>query len=302
MNRVLVTGGTGFIGHSCIAQINTSDWEVHTCARNAFVLEQQQVTHHLVNLHDPKGVEALIQKVLPTHLLHLAWVTEPSEFWNGTSNLHWIAATTNLLESFSRYGGTRAVLIGSCAEYLWSDQPCLESQTPLRPSTLYGVCKNAVRSVSEAFAERAGFECAWARLFNLYGPREHCKRLVAATILSLIEGREILCSEGVQKRDYLHVTDAGSALVRLLESNFTGAVNIASGASVSIRTVVQTICDLYGTNSGPSFGALSRPEGDPDVISADTSLLQDALGWNPSIELPQGLEQTIQWWRDNNKR
>src|SRR5207245_614301 len=83
-------------------------------------------------------------------------------------------------------------------------------------------CKLALASLLEAYAGQTGLSQAWARIFFLYGPREHPKRLVSSVIRSLLRGERARCSHGQQIRDYLHVEDAAGALVALLESEVTG--------------------------------------------------------------------------------
>ena len=113
----------------------------------------------------PGLAEALVREVRPTHLLHLAWYAEHHAYWTAPQNLDWVGASLRLVRAFAEQGGTRAVLAGTCAEYDWTQGVCVEGATPIRPRGLYGVAKDAVRRVVEAFAAGAGLSAAWGRIF-----------------------------------------------------------------------------------------------------------------------------------------
>ena len=82
-----------------------------------------------------------------SHLLHLAWYTDPGLYWEAPENLDWLRATVLLTREFASAGGERAVYAGSCAEYRWGGAEALTEGNPLEPATLYGVVKNATDSV-----------------------------------------------------------------------------------------------------------------------------------------------------------
>src|SRR5262249_15055807 len=153
-------------------------------------------------------------------------------------NLQWVGASLELIQAFQRHGGRRLVAAGTCAEYGRSDAPCLEETTPLQPATLYGTCKHALQLMLAAFSNETGLSSAWGRMFFLFGPGEHSNRLVPSVIRALLEGRPALCSQGNQLRDFLPVEHAAEAFVALLDSDVTGAINIASGAAVSVKQIV----------------------------------------------------------------
>jgi nucleoside-diphosphate-sugar epimerase len=295
MQRVLITGATGFIGRPCLASLRERAEEVHAVARNANDLPPGVATH-CVDLLDPSQTAALMAEVKPTHLLHLAWITTPKVYWTSPENLRWVEASLALLRAFADNGGRRVVMAGSCAEYDWSGGHC-DEKTPLQPATLYGACKNAMRSILDAFARQVGISAAWGRVFFLYGPHEHPGRLVFSVIRQLLAGQPAPCSPGLQQRDFLHVADVAAAFVSLLASEVTGAVNIASGQTVAVRDVVKKIAEEIGRPDLLRLGALPTAEGEPLVLSASVQRLQKEVGWVPRFSLEEGLAQTIAWHR-----
>jgi len=297
MRKVLITGANGFIGCHCLSSLSTKGYEIHTASRKTLDYELPNLHWHQVDLLDAERVSALINQVRPTHLLHLAWFTVPGEYWASLENLRWIRASIDLLETFAKSGGERAVVAGSCAEYDWRYGYCSEEITPLMPTTLYGASKHALRCILDAFARETGINAAWGRIFFLYGPHEHPARLVSSVIRSLLKGEVAQCSHGNQIRDFLYVDDVAEALVALLESDVTGPVNIGSGLPVTIREIVTRIGEKIGRTDLLEFGTLPSPANDPPLLIANVTRLTEEVGWNPRIDLDVGLEQTIEWWK-----
>jgi nucleoside-diphosphate-sugar epimerase len=139
---------------------------------------------------------------------------------------------------------------------------------------------------------------AWARLFLVYGPHEHPLRLVPSVTRALLAGQPAPCTLGEQRRDVLHVADAADALAALLESDVTGAVNVASGEAVPVCGVVERIAAVVGRPDLLRPGALLDRAGDPPLLVADVCRLRQELRWAPHYDLDRGLAQTVAWWKE----
>ncbi len=244
------------------------------------------------DLLDPAVRRRVVAEAGASHLLHLAWIATPGEYWRSPANLDWVAASLDLLRLFRNGGGTRAVLVGSCAEYAWGP-PRLAEDALCEPATLYGTAKDATRRLAMAYAQDAGLSAAWARLFFLYGPGEKPGRLVSDAIAALRAGRAFPTSSGTQRRDFLHVADAAQALAALLGSATVGAANIGSGKAVTVRSLLETLADQLGGRALLQFGARPLAAGDPPVIEADIGLLSRQTGFRPRFDLATGLTDTI---------
>jgi nucleoside-diphosphate-sugar epimerase len=300
MSGVLVTGGSGFVGLPMLAQLAREGREVHALSTLRFPPEAPGVRWHRVDLGDSGAVAALVDDVAPEMLVHLAWHVQHGSFWNAPENVLWVERGLSLVRAFVRAGGRRAVMLGTCAEYAWSDAstPLRETGSPLVPGSLYGVAKDALRRVVCAFAEQQDFELAWGRLFYLYGPREAPGRLVPSVIGKLLAGEVVEATSGKQRLDFLHVQDVAGALVALLDSRVTGAVNIASGQAVAVAEVVEELASLIGRPDLIRLGALPDRPGEPPLLVADIGRLREEVGFRPRWGMPDGLADAVRWWKE----
>lgn len=287
----MLTGATGFVGRHALVALTQAGHEVHAVARKGGQ-KASGVTWHEADLLAGCDV---VRDVEPEVLVHLAWYTEHGRYWTSVENLRWVEASLALLRAFGAVGGRRAVVAGSCAEYEWSREVYPES-APLRPATLYGAAKHGLHVVASAFCEQAGVELAWGRLFFLYGPHEAPERFVPSLVLSLLRGEPARMTEGSQRRDFLHVADAGAAFAALAESAVTGAVNIASGEAVALEDLGRRIAAASARPELLRVGELPTRAGEPAELVAEVSRLRDGLGWSPRISLGEGVDATVAWW------
>jgi nucleoside-diphosphate-sugar epimerase len=301
MKKVLLTGANGFIGRHCLTLLQAKGYEVHAVSRRTGVLLVNEIDSnvywHQADLLDPQNTEDLLKEVKPTHLLHLAWYTVPREYWTSSENLRWVQGSLALFQSFMKYGGERAVVAGTCAEYDWGSDCCSETTTALAPKTLYGNCKHALQLILSAFSAQQELSLAWGRIFFLYGPYEDPARLVASVIQSLLKGQIARCTSGQQVRDFLYVEDVADAFVTLLASQTKGPINIASGTRVMLREVVEEIGRQINRPDLIQFGALPDSANNPACLVADITRLQKELEWQPNYDLKTGLAHTIEWWK-----
>lgn len=298
MNRVLVTGATGFVGRQCLAPLSKDGWEIHaTSLKGSVVDAPASVNWHEIDLLNADRVAGLLAEVRPTHLIHFAWHAVPGDYWTSQENFRWVQASLVLFRVFASCGGRRAVVAGSCAEYDWRYGYCSETVTPVSPATVYGACKQALAVMLTAMGRQTGVSIASGRLFFVYGPHEHPQRFVASLVRSLLSGIPAPLSHGRQVRDFLYTCDAAEAFVALLNSNAVGPVNIASGQPVALKDVAHLVATKLNRRDLVELGALPTSESEPPVLVADTTRLRHEVGWSPSHDLDRGLEETIEWWR-----
>ncbi|MGB3314327.1 MAG: NAD(P)-dependent oxidoreductase, partial [Albidovulum sp.] len=250
--RVLLTGATGLIGRQVAPPLTRLGYDVLPVSRRGAGLRG-----HLVD--DP---EAVATAARAEALIHLAWYDGPNRM-GAAENLDWVCASLRLLTAFAAEGGKRVVMVGSCAEYDWTGGGRMDEATPLRPASVYGAAKAATGLAVIAGARALGLSLAWARPFFCYGPGEAEGRLFGDIIKGLQAGKAVDCTDGLQRRDFLHTEDLGAALAALLKSPVEGAINIGSGSAVAVRDMIGTLARQMGREDLIRLGARSRPADDP---------------------------------------
>ncbi len=301
--RVLLTGGSGFLGSRTIQPLLDAGFEVHALSRRPGA--SADVAWHTVDLLDDDEAVGAVGEIAAEHMLHLAWYTEHGRFWSAPENLDWVAVSVRLLRAFHEAGGRRAVMAGTCAEYDWSgsEESCRElahgflPATPAEPATLYGAAKHATHLVASAYAREVGLSFAWGRVFLLYGPGEDERRLLPQVATALLAGREARTSDGSQVRDLMHVDDVARGFVALLESAVEGPVNVASGEAVALARAIELIGLAAGRPELLRIGALARRDGEPERLVANTRRLREEVGFHGEVGLEQGIADTVAWWR-----
>ena len=296
--RILVTGANGFIGRHCIPMLLERGFQIVAPYLGA-PLEEAFPTVQWVpcDLLDANAVSATIAESCPTHLLHLAWPVDRTDPYGSLENFDGVVCGLNVFQAFAEVGGRRAAVAGTCAEYDWSHPVLDERDTPRDPSTLYGACKHHLRCILEASAAEAGISLVWGHLFFLYGPHETPQRLVPYVVNSVLRGAPAACTPGTQIRDYLHVADAASALVHLVDGALSGPVNIASGTGIEVRRLLDHIADATGRPDLIRLGDKPMPEHEVMKIEARVRRLTDEAQWRPAWTLDAGIEQTVAWWK-----
>jgi len=304
--RVLITGAGGFIGSQVVRKVLQEGHTVVTVFRPgeshdrlSDCLESVSAVH--CDLRDGGAVRRLVREARPEIAIHLAWYVEPGKYWQAGENLDCVRMTLSLARALSEAGCSKLVGAGTCAEYDWDYGFLSENTTPLKPRSLYGICKNATRGILQAFCAQAGMGFAWTRFFYLYGPTEAKERLIPYVVLSLLKGEVAKCTNGEQVRDFLHVEDAASAVWAVAKSELSGPVNIASGQPTTVRTVIETVARHLRSEENVALGALPSDPKEPLLLLADVRKLASGVGWKPSLTLEEGLVSTCEWWRSTLK-
>lgn len=297
--RVLVTGGTGFIGKNVVKELSRRGYEVHLIALPPSPGESKIAHVHEIDLMDFLSVDKFLSAHKFESIIHLAWYVG-QKCHSSNLNIDWTMATLNLLKSFAYHGGKVFMGAGTVSEYEYKYGYLLEDETPTDPQTLYGNSKNAVYNIAKVFCAQNSIEFKWPRIFNLYGPGERPQRLMPSVINSCLDGNDVRVSDCLKYQDYLYVEDTASAIATVFESDIEGAVNISSGSPVQLRTIVNLIAKLTNFKGNILWGAIPAAFDDNLVVGANKKL--KSTGWEPKYSLEDGLAATIDWWRKNKLR
>ena len=300
--RVLVTGGSGFLGRVVCAKLRERGTEVIAPRSAEF------------DLTDPAAADRLFSVSNPQLVVHLAArvggigfnMAEPASLY-----LHNLLMGTYVIEAARSHGVDKTVLVGTVCSYpkftpvpfsedsLWDGYP-EETNAP------YGIAKKAVLVHAQVNRTQYGQKFAFLIPTNLFGPGDKFHPSVSHVIPALIKKCVEAVERGDQKievwgtgrasREYLFVDDAAEGIVLAGEHYDSGnPVNLGNDHEITIRETVETIADIVGFR-GDLVWDSSKPDGQPRR-RVDPSRAEAAFGWRATTEFTDGLRRTIEWYR-----
>lgn len=300
--RVLITGATGFIGLHCLRHLQNCGYDIYASCNSSSAKQETRSKDTSVNwikadLMNRSQVLQLIKESNPELLLHLAWYAEPKKFWNSEVNLHWISASLNLVEAFCENNGKRVLVTGTCAEYESNLQECDEELSPCVGNTLYGVSKHALFQVLSSYLKTRSVEFIWARIFNLFGPYEKEGRLASDIITSLLNELPFKCTNPDAIIDLLHVDDVADALITVLNSNLTGALNISAGNQIPVIEFANLIGDILDRRRLIQRAPINQNPSLVQTPIAKKGRLQSELNWLPKYTIQEAIKNSVDYWK-----
>ena len=305
MTRVLITGGTGFVGANLTRRLVRDGHEVHLLARDthdAWRIEaiRRSIALHAADLRDAAAVAQAVERIRPAWVFHLA--AHGSHAWQtdlGGIVASNVAGTANLLEACLRTGFEAFVNAGSSSEYGLKDHPAVEAES-LEPNSYYAVTKASATLLCRYAARRHGVRIPTLRLYSVYGPYEEPNRLVPALLVHGLRGTLPPLTSPDTARDFVHVDDVVDALLLAATrpGGDPGAVyNVGSGTQTSLRALGALAGRLFGIDTEPVWGSMPDRSWDTSVWVADPRKIARELGWRPACTLDEGLDRTAQWLR-----
>jgi len=295
--KILITGGTGFIGSHIVRAAVAAGHEVialrrktSSLARCADFLERVRWLDH-----DAPGWTMRAVAENPAVILHAAWAgvtaAERTDWQLQATNL---ALFSDLLHIAGEVNLEQFIGLGSQAEYgpingrVNEDYPC-------RPDTAYGATKLACLALLEGFARQRQMACVWLRLFSIYGPDEGEQWFISSLIRQLRLGQPPQLSGCEQRYDYLHVRDlAAGVLAVLRRPEKTGVFNLSSDTSLPLKQVVQLVKQYTHCPAEPAFGALPYRSGQSMHLEGDSTRFNQTFSFQPRITLAEGLRQMVE--------
>ena len=305
MRRVLLSGGSGFVGANLARRLLGDGHEVHLLLRPGFrPWRIEEIRAHLrlhtAVLDDRESVARVVASVRPEWVFHLAahgaYPTQTDIDAMIRTNL---AGTASLLDACLATGCSAFVNAGSSSEYGFKDHAPAETE-PLEPNSAYAVTKAAATMYCRLQARRHDAWVPTLRLYSVYGPYEEPTRLLPTLIARGLQGRLPPLVAPETARDYVFTEDVVDALLlaAVRRGGDLGAVfNVGSGVQTTLREIVELARRLLGITEEPRWGSLPPRQWDTSVWVADNHLIAETLGWRPAHTLEQGVKAMIDWMR-----
>jgi UDP-glucose 4-epimerase len=293
--RILVTGGSGFIGRHVVAELAAAGARVRVI--DLKLHPDPEVDLVQADIAEPGAVEAALDGGFDS-IVHLAAVTsvlrsmEQPEYTYRTN----VAGTHRLLEAARATGVSACVFASTNAVTGPMEAPAISEAATLRPLTPYGATKAAGEMLMSAYTASYGVRCTALRLTNVYGPGMQAKDSIVARLMRAIRlgGTFEVYGDGRQVRDYVHVSDVFAALrLGLVSQDWNGPVVIGTGTSLSVLEVLDAVRRVTGTELAVTHGP-ARPGEMPAVI-VDNSRAR-AGGWSPRYSFEEGLAGVWEEW------
>jgi UDP-glucuronate decarboxylase len=306
MKRILVTGGSGFLGsHLCERLLETGNDVL--CVDNYFSGSKENIAHLIGNpyfeamRHDmtfPLYVEVdeIYNLACPASPIHYQF--DPVQ--TTKTNVH---GAINVLGLAKR---VKAKILQASTSEVYGDpkeHPQSESYwghvNPVGRRSCYDEGKRCAETLFFDYYRQHKLRIKVARIFNTYGPRMHLKdgRVVSNLIIQALQNKAItIYGDGKQTRSFCYVDDQIEALIRLMNSpdDLTGPINLGSPVETGIRELAETIIELTGSSSPLEYREL--PSDDPRKRCPDISQAKEKLGWEPVVPLKEGLAKTIEYF------
>ena len=300
--RILVTGGSGFLGSFVCERLVGLGAEVLAPRSREF------------DLCKPDAARALLESTRPNAVVHCAvdgggigyMRAHPGQIVHRN-----LLMNTHLLHAAYERGVVVFLGVSSvCAYPRDASMPLQESELfegyPEPSNAGYGLTKRMMMEMGRAYSQEYGFKALFPMPVNLYGPRDDFSpersHVVPALIRRFVEASEseldevVVWGSGRATRELLYVEDCADAVVAmLLRGEGVDPLNIGTGVETSIRELATSIATACGYEGRLVFDA-SKPEGQPRKC-LDTTKAEELLGWKAQIDLEEGLKRTVSWYR-----
>lgn len=308
LNKILISGATGFIGSHLTEQLINEGFYVGIIKRknsDTWRIKDSldKIKSYDANLQDINEVANAVSHFKPDAILHLAtyYTVEhkPSEVPVMIDTN--ILGAINLLEASKENAVKLFVNTSSCFVYEESENK-LDENSKLKPLNLYGLTKIHSEDACSFYAEKYGLKAMTLRLFPPYGPKDNERRLVPYAIKSFLNETPLKMTSGKQKWDFTYVEDVVNAYSKALNLDelFEGheIFNIGAGNAASVREVVTNLKEITGSMCEPEWDAVPHRKNEIWYNCADINKAKKLLNWEPQINIREGLQKTVEWYKD----
>ena len=311
--RFLVIGSNSFTGSHFVSHLLERGFEVVGVSRseepaNVFLphrwVPSKKFEFHRIDLnHDLDALMEVVEIQESTHVVNFAAQGMVAQSWDYPT--HWYQ--TNVVAQAALHDRLRCV--DSLEKYVHVSTPEVYGNTEgwiaerfdFQPSTPYAVSRAACDLHLKAMHEAYGYPVVFTRAANVYGPGQQLYRIIPRTMLFARTGRQLqLHGGGVSRRSFVHVDDVAEATCLLALDGVPGLTyHISTESVVTIRRLVEQICDMVGTPFDELVEVTEDRLGKDQAYLLDSTRLRSDLGWVDRVDLVMGLNETLSWVDEN---
>lgn len=296
-SKILITGGTGFIGYHLAKKCLERKWLVDSISTK-FPSKKRKLKRVNYIKIDISKKEKIIKNLDPDYdyVVNLAGYVDHSNKKKTIQSHH--VGCKNLATFFLNKGIKKFIQIGSSVEYGKLKSPQKENnKNSQKTYSIYGTAKLLSTKFLLKLYKKYDFPVTILRLYLVYGPNQDVNRVIPITIINALKNKKFDCSNGLQFRDFSHVDDVVNAIIKTLENlKSTGEIiNIGSGKPVLVKNVIFKICQLVKSGR-PQFGKIKFRKDEIMKLYPNIDKAKKILKWKPRISLENGLKKTIQFF------
>jgi nucleoside-diphosphate-sugar epimerase len=308
IKKIFVTGATGFIGRHLVHRLIAEGYSVGAVVRSASESQKTSridgVTYFHGDIRNYEELKTAFSAFEPDVVIHLvtyyAVMHQADEI--GVMIDTNVKGTINLLEAAKESGTVKIFINTSSTQVYEQKKQRIKEEDVIKPQSLYAVTKLYAEEACSYYADAFHLPCVTLRLFPPYGPGDHERRLIPYVIGSILKNTPPNLTTGKQEWDFVYIDDIVNAYMTVLKSSpfkeDHAIFNIGTGEAVFIRSVVEKIRGILGSDIDLPWGSVEHRANEVWYNSADIKKAQTVLHWSPQTGIDEGIKKTVVWFRD----
>ncbi len=296
--KILILGGTGFIGYHLAKESLRKGFEVTSISKNKPIKERyiKKVNYIILDISNKYSVKKIINKRF-NYVFNLAGYVDHSNK-SETYKSHYLGCKY-IANFFVKKNIERFIQLGSCMEYGQIKSPQKEI-SKCNPQSIYAKSKLLSTKYLLNLYQKKNFPVTILRLYQVYGPRQDLNRFLPIIISSCKSNKTFACSHGRQFRDFLYIDDLVDVIFLLLKKkeSIGEIINIGYGKVVQIKKIIKRIINYYKSGK-PLFNKIKLRKEEQIKIYPSLSKVRKILNWKARIKFSEGLRKTISYYNEN---
>ena len=297
--KILITGGTGFIGYHLAKKCLKLNWSVTSLStKNPTKIRKLKKIKYLISDISKKSDLKKIININYDYVVNLAGYVDHSRK-KKTLYSHYNGCR-NISEIFLRKKIKKFIQIGSSIEYGRNLSPQKENLNNTKTFSIYGKAKLMSTNYLLSLYKKYSFPVSVLRLYLVYGPYQDRNRVIPIVIDNALKSKEFDCSLGTQFRDFVYIDDVVNGIIKLLKTkkNNGQIINLGSGKPIMIKDVILKICKIIGSGK-PQFGRIKFRKDEIKNLYPSIVKAKKILNWRPKVKINFGLKKTINFYKKN---